>query len=141
MPDDTKETKGDATWYAKGAASYDRQFTYSVFKGVLDNGRPSGQGALVVRTGLSYAGQWLDGEMHGRGVLRLDSGDKYEGDFVAGKMHGVGKYTSTDGSVYLGEFRGGMRDGLGKLTLADGEFRTVWQGGHPDPRRHQFLRR
>jgi hypothetical protein len=120
---------GTLTWYVKGAASYDRQFTYSVFKGVLNNGRPNGQGALVVRTGLSYTGQWLDGEMHGRGVLRFENGDKYEGDFVAGKMHGVGKYASTDGSVYLGEFRNGVRDGLGELTLADGEYRTVWQGG------------
>jgi len=120
---------GTLTWYAKGAASYDRRFTYSVFKGVLENGRPSGQGALVVRTGRSYTGQWRDGEMHGRGVLRLENGDKYEGDFVAGKMHGVGKYTSTDGAVYLGEFRDGARDGIGKLTLADGEYRMAWQTG------------
>jgi hypothetical protein len=120
---------GTLTWYAKGAATYDRRFTYSIFKGALENGRPSGQGLLAVRTGLSYTGQWRDGEMHGRGVLRLENGDKYEGDFVAGKMHGIGKYMSTDGAVYLGEFRDGMRDGIGKLTLADGEYRTAWQGG------------
>jgi hypothetical protein len=128
-PDNIVSGAGTLTWYAKGAASYDRQFTYSVFKGVLSNGRPDGDGTLVVRTGLSYAGQWIDGRMHGHGVLRLEDGDRYEGDFVAGKMHGVGKYTSADGSVYLGEFRNGMRDGLGKLTLADGEYRTIWQAG------------
>jgi hypothetical protein len=126
---------GTLTWYAKGAASYDRQFTYSVFKGVLSDGRPSGQGALVVRTGLSYTGQWLDGDMHGRGVLRFENGDRYEGDFLAGKMNGVGKYTSTDGSVFVGEFRDGARHGIGKLTLADGEYRTVWRDGQEIDRR------
>jgi hypothetical protein len=120
---------GTLTWYAKGAATYDRRFTYSIFKGVMENGRPNGQGVLAVRTGRSYTGQWRDGGMHGRGVLRLENGDKYEGDFVAGKMHGVGKYISTDGAVYLGEFRDGARDGIGKLTLVDGDYRTAWQGG------------
>lgn len=127
--DNVANGPGTLTWYAKGAASYDRRFTYSVFKGVLQNGRPHGRGALVVGAGLSYTGEWLDGEMHGRGIIKLENGDRYEGDFVAGKMHGVGKYTSTDGSVYLGEFRNGARDGAGKLTLADGEYRTVWERG------------
>jgi hypothetical protein len=129
QPDNIVSGAGTLTWYTKGAASYDRQFTFSVFKGELRNGRPSGDGILWVRSGLTYTGQWRDGEMHGRGVLKLENGDKYEGDFAAGKMHGVGRYTATDGSVYLGEFRDGMRDGLGKLTLADGEYRTAWQAG------------
>jgi hypothetical protein len=120
---------GTLTWHTKGAPNYDRRFTYSVFKGVLKNGRPDGQGALVVRTGLSYTGQWLDGEMHGRGLLKLANGDRYEGDFIAGKMHGVGKYSSTDGTVYFGEFRNGARDGIGRLLLVDGAYRTVWRDG------------
>ena len=126
---------GTLTWHTKGAADYDRRFTYSVFKGVLKNGRPDGEGSLAVRTGLSYTGHWADGEMDGRGVLRFENGDKYEGDFVAGRMHGVGKYTSTDGSVYLGEFRAGMRHGIGKLTLADGEYTTAWLDGKEIERR------
>jgi hypothetical protein len=120
---------GTLTWHTKGAADYDRRFTYSVFKGALKNGRPEGEGNLAVRTGMTYTGQWRDGEMHGRGVIRFANGDKYEGDFIAGKMNGVGKYTSTDGSVYLGEFHDGMRHGMGKLTLADGDYRTAWKDG------------
>jgi hypothetical protein len=121
---------GTLTWHVKGAANYDRRFTYSVFKGVLKNGRPEGQGVLGVRDGLSYAGQWLNGEMHGHGVLRLANGDKYEGDFVAGQMHGTGKYASTEGHVYFGEFQNGVRHGVGELTLVDGTYRTVWRDGH-----------
>jgi hypothetical protein len=128
-PDPVVNGPGTLTWHAKGAADYDRRFTYSVFKGALKSGRPEGQGTLAVRTGLTYTGQWRDGEMHGSGVLRFENGDKFEGDFSAGKMHGIGKYTSTDGSVYLGEFRDGMRHGIGKLSLADGEYRTAWKDG------------
>src|SRR5262245_32971333 len=54
---------GTLTWHKKGAASYDRRFTYSVFKGVLKNGRAGGLGVLAVRTGRNYTGQWLDGLM------------------------------------------------------------------------------
>jgi hypothetical protein len=120
---------GTLTWHVKGAANYDRRFTYSVFKGVLKNGRPERQGVLGVRSGLSYTGQWVNGEMHGHGELRLANGDKYEGDFVAGKMHGTGRYASTDGYIFFGEFRNGVRHGVGQLTLVDGTYRTVWRDG------------
>jgi hypothetical protein len=121
---------GTLSWHVKGSADYDRQFTYSVFKGELNDGRPNGQGSMVIlHTGYSYTGQWSDGKMSGHGVLRFSSGDKYEGDFVAGEMQGTGKYTSTDGSVYVGEFRDGMRDGAGILMLADGSYRTAWLAG------------
>ena len=127
--DDIVNGLGTLTWHAKGAANYDRRFTYSVFKGVLKNGRPDGEGVLGVRNGLSYTGHWVKGEKHGRGVLRLPNGDKYEGDFVAGKMHGVGRYVAIEGAVFLGEFRNGLRHGIGKLTTADGAYRTVWRDG------------
>ena len=120
---------GTLTWHVKGAANYDRRFTYSVFKGVLKNGRPEGEGVLGVRGGLSYTGHWVAGQMQGRGVLRFENGDKYEGDFVAGKMHGVGRYVSTDGSIYLGEFRDGLRHGLGKTDPRRGRFPYGLAGG------------
>ncbi len=124
------EGLGTLSWHAREAADYDRQFTYSVFKGPLKAGRPEGQGSLVVlHTGRSYTGQWLNGRMHGRGVLRLENGDTYEGEFVDGMMQGVGRYSAADGSVYIGEFRGGVREGVGSLMLAEGTFRTSWQGG------------
>jgi hypothetical protein len=127
--DDIVNGRGALTWHAKGAANYDRRFTYSVFKGVLKNGRPEGEGVLGVRDGLSYSGHWLNGEMHGRGVLRLPNGDKYEGDFIGGKMHGVGRYVAIEGAVFFGEFRNGLRHGIGKLTTAEGAYRTVWRDG------------
>ena len=121
---------GTLSWHIRGAADYDRQFIYSVFKGTLKDGRADGNGALVVlHTGFSYTGQWANGVMQGRGILRLENGDKYEGDFVAGRMHGVGRYASSDGSVYIGEFHDGLRDGAGKLMLAEGAYRTVWRAG------------
>jgi hypothetical protein len=128
-PDSIVNGPGTLTWHAKGAPGYDRQFVHSVFKGVLRNGRPEGEGALMVRGGYSYTGQWVGGAMHGRGVLRFANGDRYDGDFVDGQMHGVGKYTSTDGSVYFGEFRNGRRDGIGRLMNVDGAYRTVWHNG------------
>jgi hypothetical protein len=121
---------GTLSWHVKGAPDYDRQFAHSVFKGVLKDGRPEGEGALVVfRGGLSYTGQWVGGVMQGYGVLRFANGDKYDGDFVAGKMQGEGRYASTDGSVYIGEFRNGLRDGAAKSMLADGSYRTIWRAG------------
>jgi hypothetical protein len=127
--DDVVNGRGALTWHAKGAANYDRRFTYSVFKGVLKNGRPEGEGVLGVRNGLSYTGHWVNGEMHGHGVLRLPNGDKYEGDFVAGKMHGIGRHVAIEGTIFLGEFRNGLRHGIGKLTTAEGAYRTVWRDG------------
>jgi hypothetical protein len=128
-PDGIVNGPGTLTWHAKDSPTYDRQFVHSVFKGVLRNGRPEGEGALLVRNGDYYTGQWVDGAMHGRGILRFANGDRYDGDFVAGQMHGVGKYASTDGSVYFGEFRNGRRDGIGRLMNADGAYRTVWRKG------------
>ena len=137
-------TTGTLSWRTRGAADYDRQFIHSVFKGALKDGRPEGQGALLVfRTGYSYTGNWHDGLMHGHGVLKLENGDRYDGDFVAGKMEGSGRYVSSDRSIYQGEFRNGQRHGRAKLLLADGAFWTVWDQGaetsrqrfrcHPDP--------
>jgi hypothetical protein len=121
---------GTLSWHVRGAPDYDRQYTYSVFKGNLKDGRPSGPGALVVfRTGYSYTGEWLNGLMHGRGILKLENGDRYDGDFVAGKMEGAGKYVSSDGWMYQGQFRNGVRDGGGKLLLSDGSYRTLWRDG------------
>jgi hypothetical protein len=124
------EGSGTLSWHPKDAADYDRQATYSVFKGSLRGGRPHGEGSLVVlHTGWSYTGQWLDGLMHGRGVLRLENGDRYEGDLVEGRMQGLGKLSAADGSVYIGGFRDDLRDGTGTLLLAEGSYRTLWLAG------------
>ncbi|QIG91130.1 MULTISPECIES: MORN repeat-containing protein [unclassified Bradyrhizobium] len=121
---------GTLSWRAKGAPDYDRQFIYSVFKGTLKDGRPEGDGALLVfRTGYSYSGHWLNGLMDGHGVLKLENGDRYDGDFVAGKMEGEGRYVSSDGSIYQGKFQSGLRHGRGKLLLAEGSYWTVWDQG------------
>jgi hypothetical protein len=124
------EGAGTLSWHGKDAADYDRQGTYSVFKGMLRAGRPDGEGSLLVlHTGWSYTGQWRDGLMHGPGVLRLENGDRYEGEFEEGKMQGRGRYSTADGSVYIGEFRDGLRDGAGTLLLAEGGYRTLWRLG------------
>jgi hypothetical protein len=121
---------GTLSWHFSGGADYDRKTTYSVFKGQLKDGRPEGQGALMVfTTGLSYIGDWHDGLMNGRGVLRLENGDKYDGEFLAGKMSGQGRYAATDGSVFIGSFRDGQKDGEGLLLRPDGSFHTVWRAG------------
>ena len=128
--DDFANGAGTLTWHARGAPDYDHRFAYSIFKGTLKDGRPEGEGTLVVlRSGMSYAGHWTDGLMQGRGVLRLANGDTYDGDFANGEMHGNGKYMSADGTVYTGEFRDGLRDGTGILRLDAGSFHTVWRSG------------
>ncbi|MBR0900278.1 hypothetical protein JQ616_35460 [Bradyrhizobium tropiciagri] len=121
---------GTLSWRVKSAPDYDRQYIYSVFKGTLKDGRPEGDGVLLVfRTGYSYSGHWVNGLMDGHGILKLENGDRYDGEFVAGKMDGEGRYASSDGSIYQGGFRNGSRHGRGKLLLAGGSYWTVWDQG------------
>jgi hypothetical protein len=124
------EGKGKLTWRVQGTERFDPNAVHSEYTGLMKNGRPEGQGTLVLRAGTIYVGAWKNGLMEGRGSIKFENGDNYEGDFVAGLMEGRGRYGSADGTIYVGELKAGQRDGVGELTLPDGSvFKTTWRAG------------
>lgn len=72
----------------------------------------------------------LDGKMSGKGVIILKSGDRYEGDFLNDYRDGKGVQVSKDGSRYEGEFKQGKFHGKGKIVKSNGEmFDGYWENG------------
>jgi len=63
-------------------------------------------GTLTMPDGLTYTGQWKDGQIDGTGTLTQPNGDIYEGDLVAGQRQGTGKVTYATGDIYEGSFCG-----------------------------------
>ncbi len=121
---------GLLVWRERGAPAYDKAAIVSIYRGVLLNGRPHGDGVLTTRKGLVYAGRWRNGEMHGHGDLHYANGDHYAGEFSYGLSHGDGRLAQAGGEIYEGRFRDGERHGTGRLTTpGGGVHQTEWTSG------------
>ena len=74
--------------------------------------------------GVTYSGDFIDGQFHGRGVYTFaeESGKVYEGEFYENEIHGKGVMRWADGSVYTGAFVKGRMEGYGEWTAADGSY-------------------
>ncbi len=129
-PDSTLSGKGTLTWRVRGSASYDPRAVYSVYKGLLANGRPNGAGRLELRSGEVFEGNFLDGALDGRGVHIARDGSRYEGDFRRGIATGKGRLALPTGELYEGSFVAGLRDGTGRTTLPGGStYASRWSMG------------
>ena len=62
----------------------------------------NGDGTFMWKSGSSYTGYWLDGEMSGFGTYIWSTGEKYVGDWLKGKMHGEGVFTKKNGNITTG---------------------------------------
>ncbi|ORC90431.1 protein kinase [Trypanosoma theileri] len=119
-------------------------FDEGYYIGTVDeNGRMSGHGKAVWKSGDTYVGGWLNDVMDGNGLYTWADGDYYEGEYKGGLQngygvlkdatgvysgewvddmrHGLGKMEYVGGSVYEGEWLANMRHGQGKLTEANGD--------------------
>ena len=54
------------------------------------NRRMHGNGVFQMGDGISYEGDFRDGEITGQGVKRWNDGTTYSGQFLEGEMHGTG---------------------------------------------------
>ncbi len=67
----------------------------------------NGFGTYVWKSGSSYSGNWLNGEMSGFGTYLWATGKKYVGEWLNGKMHGEGVITKKNGDITTGNWNNG----------------------------------
>ena len=79
--------------------------THPIYKGDVENGKPSGLGVITFPDGSKFVGEYKDGEKNGQGTFTFSWGGKYEGEFEDGIKHGQGTYTLPNGSKFVGQWR------------------------------------
>jgi hypothetical protein len=122
--------EGQLIWRTRDKPSYDPSSVVSVYRGSMQNGRPSGHGEHKDITGIAYEGEWVEGNPQGPGHLRFPNGDDYEGAFLAGKPNGQGRYIDATGEIYQGPFVNGRREGRATTTLPNGAvYQSEWRSG------------
>nr|CCC94105.1 putative protein kinase [Trypanosoma congolense IL3000] len=100
-------------------------FDEGYYIGTVDEeGRMSGLGRAVWKSGDTYVGEWLNDVMDGRGVYTWADGDRYEGEYRCGSQNGFGVLRDAIG-VYTGDWVDDMRQGRGKMEYACGD---VYEG-------------
>lgn len=129
-PDGLIEGRGALTWRAGGSADYDSSAVLSTYVGEMRGGLPQGKGALRLRTGERFEGDFVAGKLHGQGMRTFANGDRYEGEFRDGVAHGRGRLASASGAIHSGEFQHGVPHGMGRYVAADGSaYDSEWTAG------------
>ena len=137
LPSDPKSDRagpiagtGQFIWRMSGALEWDPSAVVATYTGEFRNGRPEGQGELVMRDGLAYRGRWRTGRADGEGRLQLPSGEEYVGGFRNGFARGIGHLIDVTGETYDGAFAAGLPDGRGRTTLPSGfAYESAWSHG------------
>ena len=68
----------------------------------------NGVGSFMWKSGSSYSGNWIDGEMSGFGTYVWSTGRKYVGEWLNGKSNGEGVLTDKSGKVVKGNWLNGV---------------------------------
>ena len=106
-----------------------------VYKGMLKNGQPHGQGVFkqgkLMGSGASvYTGEFQGGLKHGYGVLDdIVTGEKYMGMWANDLKSGAGCVITLDGVYYEGHFLNGKMVGRGLAIFEDN---AVYEGNFAD---------
>ena len=90
------------------------------YTGQWADGKPSGQGKMVLDKGGVYEGNWENGLRSGQGTFTFANGVKYEGNWKNDVRTGQGKLIYTDGTVYEGNWKNNKRNGQGKCIYSNG---------------------
>ncbi len=113
-------------------------FTYksgATYKGDFLNGEINGQGALYFSNGDRYIGQWSNRYREGKGKLTYVNGDVYQGNFVRNEFNGHGVFNFANGNEYDGNFQDGQFQGKGIMVYANGD---KYEGNWKNNRRNGF---
>jgi hypothetical protein len=95
---------------------YGDKESHPIYKGDVENGKPSGLGVITFPDGSKFVGEYKDGEKNGQGTFTFSWGGKYEGEYKDGKQNGLGTETYPSGSMYVGEWKDGRKHGQGTYT-------------------------
>ena len=105
--------------------------SHPIYKGDVENGKPSGLGVITFPDGSRFVGEYKDGEKNGQGTFTFSWGGKYEGEYKDGKQNGQGTETYPSGSKYVGEWKDGKRHGQGSRSWSDGlEWVGEWRDNY-----------
>ena len=113
----------DSHPYGPGTLTYVESSDKKIYVGeVNDIFEPHGQGAMTLRNGRKYVGEFKGGLPEGDGTLTFPNGGKYVGGFKKGLYDGQGAVTNKNlkGGI-VGEFKKGKLNGKAVETFPDGK--------------------
>lgn len=91
-----------------------------LYEGMMEQGRPHGQGHLTLDSGIEYKGEFRRGMPDGEGSWVNARGDSYQGAFKAGKFDGAGSMRYALGGTYDGQWKANRFHGWGVAVSAAG---------------------
>jgi len=74
--------------------------THPIYKGDVENGKPSGLGVITFPDGSKFVGEYKDGKKNGQGTETYPSGSMYVGEWKDGRKHDLGTYTQYGSLLY-----------------------------------------
>ena len=113
----------DSHTYGPGTLTYAESSDRKIYVGeVNDIFEPHGQGAMTLRNGKKYVGEFKGGFAHGEGTLTTLEGGKYVGEFKKDLFHGQGNLSNKNitPEIYVGEFKKGKLNGKVVVIWPDG---------------------
>lgn len=85
-----------------------------LYKGMMKNGRITGQGKYESAFGEIFIGTFVNGILHGKNCyVKNHAKEKIMGTFDMGELNGEGKYENERGDSYDGYFENSMKHGRG----------------------------
>ena len=72
----TRKEKDIWIWFENNNEPY-----IGKYEGQIENGKPEGQGTLILLNGSKYVGEYKDGSWSGKGTFYFPGGEKWEGEF------------------------------------------------------------
>ena len=99
------------------------KFENDIYEGDYIDGKKSGKGKIIYKTGIVYDGEWKNDKKDGYGTITLSDGSlNYQGNFKNGAPDGLGTTYSNGKKVYDGEWKNGKKHGEGvyNYILNDG---------------------
>ena len=127
----TPECKAFVNPYKEGEANGQVEIFYGdggYYKGMVENGRVSGQGDYQSAMNEVVSGTFIDGVLHGpKGFVENQIGEVYMGQYCHGELHGKGSYQNKRGDYYEGYWQHNLRHGRGvSYMLRSGCYRGFY---------------
>ena len=97
------------------------------YSGDFIEGKPEGNGTEVLKSGITYVGQWLNGLYHGQGELFGVSPNNpelrisYNGNWKEGRRSGKGTLEVPTVGKYVGDWNDGRMEGNGTFSWSNGD--------------------
>jgi len=83
--------------------------THPIYKGDVENGKPSGLGVITFTDGSKIVGEYKDGEKNGQGTFTWSDGKKYVGEYKEDLMNGQGTISWSNMEKFVGEWKDGKQ--------------------------------